>query len=121
MIEFLIARGALSTLHTLDAQNHSPLMVAVEQKKTDNVSLLLTKYGFFFFVSMVLFIVHARYKANPDQTADTSALFIAVQEGYVPTTRLLLENGANPSLWHEGMQVTPLHIACSNDHIFVVR
>jgi ankyrin repeat protein len=55
------------------------------------------------------------------QTADTSALFIAVQEGYVPTTRLLLENGANPNLWHAGMQIMPLHIACSNDHIFVVR
>ena len=104
MIDYLMARGAQVHLHTLDAQNHSPLMVAVEQKKTDNVELLLSKY-----------------KADPDQSADTSALFIASQEGYLPTTRLLLQHGANPNLWHAGMEITPLHIACSNDHIFVVR
>lgn len=91
-------------LHTLDAQNYSPLMIAVKEKRADNAELLLKKY-----------------QANPNQAADTSALFIAVQDGYVPTTRVLLENGADASLWHAGMEVTPLHIAASNDHVYVVQ
>ena len=53
MIDFLMARGAGTTLHTLDAQNHSPLMVAVEQKKTDNVANLLTKCVFVRFFRFV--------------------------------------------------------------------
>ncbi len=104
MIDYLMERGALANLHTLDAQNHSPLMVAVEEKKTENVEHLLSKY-----------------KANPDQLVDTSALFIAAQDGYLPTIRALLKHGANPSIWHPEMKVTPLHIAASNDHIFAVR
>jgi ankyrin repeat protein len=104
MIEYLMARGAEKNLHTLDAQQHSPLMVAVQEKRVENAEVLLTKY-----------------KANPDQTADTSALFIAAQEGYLPTTRALLQNGADPNLWHEGMEITPLHISASNDHVFVVK
>ena len=104
MIDFLMERGADKHLHVLDAQKHSPLMLAVQQKRADNVELLL-----------------AKYKANPDQTADTSALFMAAQEGYLPTTRALLNHGADPNLWHAEMEITPLHISASNDHIFVVR
>lgn len=104
MIDYLMERGALKHLHVLDAQNHSPLMLAVQEKRTENAELLLSKY-----------------KANPDQTADTSALFMAAQEGYLPTTRVLLQHGANPNLWHAAMEITPLHISASNDHIFVVK
>lgn len=104
MIDFLMERGAAATLHTLDAQGHSPLMVAVEQKRTENAEALL-----------------AKYKADPNQMHDTSALFIAAQEGYLPTTRVLLQHGANPSIWHPEMQVTPLHLAASNDHVFAAR
>jgi hypothetical protein len=43
MIDFLMARGAQANLHTLDAQNHSPLMIAVQEKKIENVAVLLTK------------------------------------------------------------------------------
>ena len=104
MIDYLMARGADKCLASLDALQHTPLMLAVQEKRTDNVELLLSKY-----------------KADPDQTADTSALFMAAQEGYLPTTRALLSHGADPNLWHEEMQITPLHISASNDHIFVVR
>jgi ankyrin len=104
MIDYLMGRGAQTTLHTLDAQRHSPLMVATEEKKVENVEHLLSKY-----------------KADPNQLADTSALFVAAQDGYLPTVKALLRHGANPSIWHPEMQVTPLHIAASNDHIFAVR
>lgn len=103
MIDYLMEKGAGKSLEVLDGQQHTPLMVAVKEKKADNALVLLQKY-----------------KANPDTTGDTSALFIAAQDGYLPTTRVLLENGANPNLWHGTMEVAPLHIAASNDHTFVV-
>jgi ankyrin len=39
----------------------------------------------------------------------------------LPTTKALLNNGADPNITHPTMQITPLHIAASNDHTFVVR
>lgn len=103
-VEFLMERGAQKLLEVVDAQDHTPLMVAVKEKKTENAILLLQKY-----------------KADPNKMVGTSALFIAAQDGYLPTTRALLENGADPNIWHKEMEIFPLHIAASNDHVFVVE
>ncbi len=51
----------------------------------------------------------------------TAALFIACEDGYLPTTRALLQHGADPNVRHPKMEITPLHIAASNDHVYVVE
>merc|ERR1712232_294112 len=101
MVKYLVEKGAKANLEQPDAQMYTPLMTAVQAKKVDICELLLKEY-----------------KVDPDVSYQTSALFLACQEGYLPTTRVLLENGANPDIWHEEMGITPLHIAVSNDHIY---
>lgn len=75
------ARGAGTCLELTDVQNYTPLMLAVKEKRVETVELLL-----------------AKYKANANVCTDTSALFIAAEEGYAPTARALLQHGADPNV-----------------------
>ena len=44
MIDYLMEKGCEKQLHLLDAQKHSPRMLAVQEKRKENVEHLLTKY-----------------------------------------------------------------------------
>jgi len=103
MFKYLADKGAEKFMEVIDAQHNTPLMCAAKAGNAEIIEGIIKNY-----------------KIDPNVVTDTNALFITAQENCHQAAKKLIELGADVKIVAGERQISPLHIAASNDHQKIV-